>query len=258
VAKGAGTADDFTAHAQLLPGGNALQVTYDQYGPISRWFLGPPTSLANSSSTIVGTKAITVDFDNPTLKTMATLPSLSFNSSLYNNAVVLDGPAKSWVYFAIQNNFQTSHPMHLHGHDFAVLGSGKGVFNAGMVSSLNFVNPTRRDTTILTGLAGPGGVLASSGWTVIGFETDNPGAWVMHCHIIWHADGGMALQYIERPSDIDAAGYYGSSSFQSECTAYDKYVAAGGEEPLSYESGLKRDLERHRFGEKRFGHHGRH
>ena len=67
----------------------------------------------------------------------------------------------------------------------------------------------------------------------------------MHCHIIWHPDGGMALQYIEQPDTIDANSYYSSSSFQKECSAYDAYAAAGGEGMLSYESGLKRDLQSH-------------
>jgi FtsP/CotA-like multicopper oxidase with cupredoxin domain len=263
--KSGGTLEKFNSIAQLLPGGNGGSQTFANYGPIIRWLLGPPTPLATTPNTpqTLGANTINVDFDQPTLKSMATLPSVGFNNSIYSNAVVLDGPANDWVYFVIQNNFQTSHPMHLHGHDFSVLGQGKGVFSASQVSTLNFQNPIRRDTALLFGIVGPGGV-PQGGWTVIGFQTDNPGAWIMHCHIIWHADGGMALQYIEQPSAIDAAGYYGSTSFQNECAAYQAYEAAGGEGKLSYESGLKRDLLNKpkfegmgAFG-KRHSHHHRH
>jgi hypothetical protein len=254
VSKDGGSQDEFTNTALLLPGGNAAQQVYAGYGPITRWYFGPMTSVASDSTTSLGNASINVDFDNPTLKNMALLPSVSFSNSIYSNAVVLDGPAGDWVYFVIQNNFQTSHPIHLHGHDFSVLGQGKGVFSAAQASSLNFANPIRRDTALLFGIPGQGGV-AQGGWTVIGFETDNPGAWVMHCHIIWHADGGMALQYIEQPASIPASQYWNSDSFQGECNAYDNY---GGEGKLSYESGLKRDLERHRFRETRFGRHGMH
>lgn len=32
---------------------------------------------------------------------------------------------------------------------------------------------------------------------VIAFQMDNPGAWLMHCHIAWHASSGMAIQFVE-------------------------------------------------------------
>ncbi|EXJ76688.1 uncharacterized protein A1O5_01196 [Cladophialophora psammophila CBS 110553] len=253
VSKDGGSAEDFTDTAKLLPGGNGGSQTFAGYGPIIRWYFGGLLDLAGNSATALGNQTITVDFENPTLRTMAELPTLSFNSSRYSNAVVLDGPPGDWVYFVIQNNFQTSHPIHLHGHDFSVLGQGKGVFTAAQVSSLNFANPCRRDTALLFGFAGPGGV-AQGGWTVIGFQTDNPGAWVMHCHIIWHADGGMGLQYIEQPDAIDANGYWSSQGFQDECNAYTTYADGGGEGRLSYEAGIKRDLERHKYAL----HHGMH
>ncbi|OAP61541.1 hypothetical protein AYL99_03744 [Fonsecaea erecta] len=253
VSKDGGSVDDFTDTAKLLPGGNGGSQVFDGYGPIIRWYFGGLLDLNGNSASVLGNQTIGVDFENPTLKTMAELPTLGFNSSKYSNAVVLDGPAGDWVYFVIQNNFQTSHPIHLHGHDFSVLGQGKGVFSADQVSSLNFANPCRRDTALLYGFAGPGGV-AQSGWTVIGFQTDNPGAWIMHCHIIWHADGGMGLQYIEQPDAIDAESYWSSQGFQDECSSYSNYQTGNVEGKLSYEAGIKRDLQRHRHALKNKHH----
>jgi len=73
------------------------------------------------------------------------------------------------------------HPMHLHGHKFWVLGSGDGGFPYASVvdapaALINTVNPPYRDTTDLP----------ASGWVAIRYLTDNPGAWLLHCHIQWH------------------------------------------------------------------------
>jgi hypothetical protein len=74
-----------------------------------------------------------------------------------------------------------------------LLGHDVGVFNARTdLSKLDWTNPTRRDVTIL-----PAG-----GWTVIGFPTDNPGAWLMHCHISTHISAGLGVQFLEARDQI--------------------------------------------------------
>ena len=56
--------------------------------------------------------------------------------------------------------------IHLHGHDFYILGSGDGQFDTvNGPATLQYDNPTRRDVVTL-----PGG-----GWVVVAFMTDNPG-----------------------------------------------------------------------------------
>ncbi|QPG98040.1 hypothetical protein C2857_007180 [Epichloe festucae Fl1] len=84
------------------------------------------------------------------------------------------------------------HPLHLHGHKFWVLGSGTGSFPYSNVEEapdgvLNLRDPPFRDTT----------GLPAQGWTVIRFVTDNPGAWIFHCHLQWHIVSGMALVFVE-------------------------------------------------------------
>ncbi|KAJ5144445.1 CAZyme family AA1 [Penicillium atrosanguineum] len=91
------------------------------------------------------------------------------------------------------------HPMHLHGHNFWVLGSGKGPFPYDTAtdapkSLINLQNPPYRDTTDLP----------SSGWAVIRYVTDNPGAWIFHCHIQWHMLSGMALVLVEGQDQLPA------------------------------------------------------
>jgi hypothetical protein len=53
-------------------------------------------------------------------------------------------------------------------------------------------NPPRRDVALL-----PAG-----GYLVIAFRSDNPGSWLMHCHIAWHASAGLAVQILERQASI--------------------------------------------------------
>ncbi|KAK9342670.1 multicopper oxidase-domain-containing protein [Lipomyces starkeyi] len=84
------------------------------------------------------------------------------------------------------------HPMHLHGHKFWVLGSGSGTFPYETVvdapeSIINLNNPPYRDTVDLP----------PSGWAAIRYVTDNPGAWLFHCHIQWHLMSGMAMVLVE-------------------------------------------------------------
>ncbi|MCJ1445080.1 MAG: hypothetical protein MMC23_005585 [Stictis urceolatum] len=120
---------------------------------------------------------------------------------IYNNAttytwsnssgVIELAEANVWAFFVIQTTNTVSHPIHLHGHDFYILSQDTGTFNSSV--SLTTSNPPRRDVAML-----PGG-----GYLVVGFQTDNPGAWLMHCHIGWHTSEGFALQFIERQSEIE-------------------------------------------------------
>lgn len=44
----------------------------------------------------------------------------------------------------------------------------------------NFENPPRRDVVLLP----------EQGYIAIAMRADNPGAWLIHCHIAWHSSGG--------------------------------------------------------------------
>ncbi|MFH9793762.1 multicopper oxidase family protein [Streptomyces virginiae] len=58
------------------------------------------------------------------------------------------------------------HPVHLHGHTFAV-GTAPG--------------GARKDTAVIL----PGGRLTAD------FDADNPGLWMAHCHNVYHSESGM-------------------------------------------------------------------
>ncbi len=120
--------------------------------------------------------------------------------------------------------FALPHPMHLHGHDFYVLGRSpdsppaaqvRYVFNpATDLPALRSANPVRRDVTILP----------AKGWLLLAFKADNPGAWLFHCHIAWHVSAGLSVQYLERPTEL-LANFPAAdkSEFNRLCSAWRSY-----------------------------------
>ncbi|KAL1889965.1 hypothetical protein Sste5346_008543 [Sporothrix stenoceras] len=120
--------------------------------------------------------------------------------------------ANTWAYMVIQTTNQQPHPMHLHGHDFWVIGQGTGTYDA-TTTELTLTNAPRRDVVLLPG----------DGFVVIAFYTDNPGAWLMHCHIAWHTTEGLAIQLLERESEIPALL---DTALNTTCAAWDTYTAA--------------------------------
>ncbi|KAF3020273.1 hypothetical protein E8E14_012886 [Neopestalotiopsis sp. 37M] len=129
-----------------------------------------------------------------------------------SNAVITLDEANVWVYLVIETNMPVSHPIHLHGHDFVILAQGSGSFDDSI--TLNTDNPPRRDVAMLPG----------SGYVAIAFYTDNPGAWLMHCHIGWHTSEGFALQFIERSSEIMET--VDTDGLQDTCEAWSEYQTA--------------------------------
>ncbi|KAG4164711.1 hypothetical protein ERO13_A13G033650v2 [Gossypium hirsutum] len=86
-------------------------------------------------------------------------------------------------------NLQTveSHPFHLHGYNFFVVGTGIGNFDpAKDPAKFNLVDPPERNTV---------GV-PTGGWTAIRFRADNPGVWFMHCHLELHTGWGLKTAFV--------------------------------------------------------------
>jgi hypothetical protein len=66
-------------------------------------------------------------------------------------------------------------------------------------------------------------MLPPAGYLAIAYKPDNPGAWVLHCHIAWHAGSGMAFNVLERPGDIEVS--VGSLEPNREgCRSWDRWV----------------------------------
>ena len=103
----------------------------------------------------------------------------------------------------------STHPIHIHGHHFAVVRQGFADYNygdpvyttsknpnpdvvcdnnlcrnakwaGGHMPSLNLHDPPLKDTVISP----------ASGYVVLRFRSDNPGPWLVHCHVAHHVDQG--------------------------------------------------------------------
>jgi len=79
------------------------------------------------------------------------------------------------------------------------------------------VNPPRRDTAVLPG----------DGYLVIAFMADNPGAWLLHCHIAWHASEGMGMQFLEL-GDEAVGTLTELDAIQDGCTSWNSYNSKAG------------------------------
>ncbi|KAK3211971.1 hypothetical protein Dsin_016677 [Dipteronia sinensis] len=82
-------------------------------------------------------------------------------------------------------NDSETHPWHLHGHDFWILGYGDGKFNMSGDVKYNLDNPVMKNTV----------PLHPYGWTALRFRADNPGIWLCHCHIEAHFLLGMPVMF---------------------------------------------------------------
>ncbi|XP_031487126.1 laccase-17-like isoform X3 [Nymphaea colorata] len=80
-----------------------------------------------------------------------------------------------------------SHPLHLHGFNFFVVGQGFGNYDPNKdLLNFNLLDPMERNTI---------GV-PSGGWVAIRFLADNPGVWFMHCHLEVHTSWGLKMAWV--------------------------------------------------------------
>ncbi|XP_006644994.1 laccase-12-like [Oryza brachyantha] len=86
-----------------------------------------------------------------------------------------------------------SHPFHLHGFNFFVVGQGFGNFDpVNDPAKYNLVDPVERNTV---------GVPAA-GWVAIRFLADNPGVWFMHCHLEVHVSWGLKMAWVVQDGSL--------------------------------------------------------
>ena len=53
------------------------------------------------------------------------------------------------------------------------------------MARFNTTNPISRDTLTID----------ACGWALIRFRSDNPGLGALHCHISWHMEAGLLMQF---------------------------------------------------------------
>lgn len=96
----------------------------------------------------------------------------NINGQVYPKADPITLANNEEVRMIFVNKTGMSHPFHLHGHSFRVLGKP---------GELNLVDPPLKDTV----------QVPAFGELVIQWKATNPGNWFFHCHIAWHMSAGM-------------------------------------------------------------------
>lgn len=91
--------------------------------------------------------------------------------------------------------YDANHPFHMHGYNFRVVAMQKvgGNVTVGQVKDMdangtisrNLLDAPLKDTV----------TVPDGGYTILRFEADNPGFWLFHCHLEFHAEIGMALVF---------------------------------------------------------------
>ncbi|OQO08544.1 hypothetical protein B0A48_06414 [Cryoendolithus antarcticus] len=108
----------------------------------------------------------------------------------------------------VSNFDDGNHPLHLHGYKYFVLAQGHGypllthvgaaidkASLAPLYETLDLSNPLRRDTASVEAF----------GWILLRVVMDNPGTWAFHCHVSWHAEAGLLMQFLTRSEELATA-----------------------------------------------------
>ncbi|KAI8323256.1 hypothetical protein GQ54DRAFT_296830 [Martensiomyces pterosporus] len=131
----------------------------------------------------------------PSLYTALTMGDLATNEEVYGpqtHAIVLNH--NEVVELVISNPNDLPHPLHLHGHAFQITEYGPvstpippkfGNPPVVMYSGA----PMKRDTMSIPEYQ----------YIKVRFKADNPGVWLLHCHMDIHFAMGMVLTFIEAP-----------------------------------------------------------
>nr|BAO09160.1 laccase3 [Agaricus brasiliensis] len=111
----------------------------------------------------------------------------------------------------IQVNFPSNfpvgpHPFHLHGHNFNVIRDANS-------DTYNYDNPVVRDTVSLGNV--DGGIVS------IRFKADNPGPWILHCHIEFHLAAGFAIVFAEAPDQTASVNSPVPADWDALCPVWD-------------------------------------
>ncbi|KAI1809987.1 multicopper oxidase [Poronia punctata] len=179
---------------QFYPQDDYQLVPYDQrpaYGPVTKhWVLnfdycddpnGYRRACFNGTS-FIGQKV-------PTLYSVSSLGKNNTKLSAYGQVGAFDVAYNEVLEIVINNHDDAIHPFHLHGHQFQVIERPKS--NAGNWTGTRTVPkaPMRRDTVAVN----------PNSYVVLRILANNPGVFLLHCHVEWHVEMGLTATLIEAP-----------------------------------------------------------
>ncbi|KAJ2492799.1 ferroxidase fet3 [Coemansia sp. RSA 2050] len=137
-----------------------------------------------------------VSFELPTTPSLFTALSFNYSDGAINSAAFGEKCNAKVIQhmdvaeLRIVNHDTVHHPMHLHGQFFQIIERGIVRNSSSVIKSSD--TPMRRDTTLV-----PPGAYA-----ILRFRADNPGVWLLHCHIDLHMELGLSMMFVSAPEII--------------------------------------------------------
>lgn len=138
---------------------------------------------------------------NESLENMT--PLLYNPNELVNSPLTITTKNNTWVDLillaSITGGLQPRHPIHKHSNKAFIIGYGNGEFPynnsaqamAAMPQNFNLETPGYRDGFYTLPVA------QTSTWMVVRYFVENPGAFLLHCHINPHLTGGMGVAILD-------------------------------------------------------------
>ncbi|KAL8474721.1 hypothetical protein ACS0TY_031241 [Phlomoides rotata] len=154
-------------------------------------FVRPPTSMLDLHYRNLSHR-ISSDFPEnpPTVFNYTGVDTFAENMNTNFGTKVVQVPYGTVLEIVLQDTTflnPENHPIHVHGHNFFVVGRGFGNFDMEKDPvGYNLVDPPERNTV----------AVPMGGWAAIRFVADNPGVWFVHCHLEEHTSWGLALGLI--------------------------------------------------------------
>ncbi|KAK4555094.1 hypothetical protein LTR86_007860 [Recurvomyces mirabilis] len=134
--------------------------------------------------------------------TAAFINDIAFDKS---RELILQTIGVQTIDILVSNFDDGNHPLHLHGYKYFVLAQGHGYPPmkqpmdgitrdniSPLYEHLDLSNPLRRDTASVEAF----------GWILLRLVADNPGAWAFHCHVSWHTEAGLLMQFVTQTDEL--------------------------------------------------------
>lgn len=239
---------DFANHpitgAKTAPETSLSNATITQYLPM------PGLSRFNPRSWAAGQKRIIYQNQNYTTPSTPLLYSMIcpnsrlrasqqsfFSDSGVQGANAVNIPLGSIVQIRLFSSDGGQHPIHIHGKSFVICdyssvnsnGTVKSRTRAELDANMfapcgsmaNARQPIRRDIVTLSPATDPdkqGNV--KQGYAIIRFKATVPGVWLLHCHIDWHFEIGLAMALVVGYDQLTSNAFQQSvpQHIQQECS----------------------------------------